>query len=94
MRPTDHPFNACSNLEPPIEHQRLEEQFLTTTECAALLRLSPRTLERMRSEGAGPRFVKAGSGLRSRVLYPLADILAWTNARRFRSTSDYVASKA
>ena len=67
------------------------EQFLTTVECAAILRLSPRTLERMRVQGGGPRYVKAGSGLRSKVLYPMADIAAWTDARTFHSTSEYVA---
>jgi len=67
------------------------DRFLTTVECAELLRLSPRTLERMRVQGAGPRYVKAGPGVRAKVLYRLSDIAAWTNARCFGSTSEYVA---
>ncbi len=67
------------------------DRFLTTVECADMLRLSPRTLERMRVQGAGPRYVKAGPGVRAKVLYRLSDIVAWTNARCFGSTSEYVA---
>ncbi len=72
-------------------HLVAAERFLTTLECAAILRLSPRTLERLRVQGAGPRYVKAGPGLRSKVLYQLADILAWTDAQRYSATSQYVA---
>ncbi|WP_083929086.1 helix-turn-helix domain-containing protein [Hyphomicrobium zavarzinii] len=64
------------------------EQLLTTCEAARYLRLSPRTLEGFRVRGSGPRFIKLGSGLRSRVLYHPADIRAWL-ARRFSSTSEY-----
>ena len=62
---------------------------LTTRECAKRLRLSPRTLERMRVEGRGPRYVKAGPGSHSRVLYCEADLAAWVDAHRFTSTSEY-----
>ena len=62
---------------------------LTTRECAERLRLSPRTLERMRVEGRGPRYVKAGRGSQSRVLYCEADLAAWVEAHRFTSTSEY-----
>ncbi|MDQ8698159.1 helix-turn-helix domain-containing protein [Hyphomicrobium sp. LHD-15] len=64
------------------------EQLLTTKEAARYLRLSSRTLEGFRVRGIGPRFIKAGSGLRSRVLYHPADIRAWLE-RRFSSTSEY-----
>ena len=66
------------------------DRFLTTVVCAAMLRLSPRTLERMRVDGVGPRYVKAGPGIRSRVLYLLTDIAARIEARRYSSMSDYV----
>ena len=58
--------------------------FLIQSEAAELLRLSPRTLERKRLDGTGPRFVKAGR----RVLYRRADIEAWTEAHTFVSTSE------
>ena len=63
--------------------------FLTTIEVAELLRLSRRTLERMRVEGTGPRYLKAGPGKRSRVLYREADVLTWLERYQFGSTSEY-----
>ena len=51
------------------------------------MRLSPRTLERKRLDGTGPRFVKAGR----RVLYRSADIEAWAEAHTFGSTSEFDA---
>lgn len=47
-------------------------EFLTTVEAAKLLRIAKSTLERMRVQGGGPRFIKAGPGKRSRVLYRIA----------------------
>jgi predicted DNA-binding transcriptional regulator AlpA len=57
---------------------------LLQREVSALLRLSERTLERMRVTGSGPRFVKAGR----RVAYRAADLDAWIAARVRQSTSD------
>jgi predicted DNA-binding transcriptional regulator AlpA len=65
--------------------------FLISTEAAELLRISKRTLERMRVDGTGPRYLKAGPGKRSRVLYRESDILAWLERRSFGSTSEYTA---
>ncbi|CAN1724886.1 DNA-binding protein [Hyphomicrobium sp. 1Nfss2.1] len=61
---------------------------LTTIEAAKVLRLSPRTLERLRVQGTGPSYMKAGRGLRARVLYAPEDLNAWI-ARRYASTSEY-----
>ena len=58
--------------------------FLTQTEAADLLRLSPRTLERYRVAGTGPKFVKAGR----RVLYRRSDLEDWALANTFSSTSE------
>lgn len=58
--------------------------FLTQSEAAEILRLSPRTLERMRLVGTGPKFVKAGR----RVLYNVDFINQWTEAQTFQSTSE------
>jgi predicted DNA-binding transcriptional regulator AlpA len=63
--------------------------FLISSEAADLLRISRRTLERMRVEGTGPRYLKVGPGKRSRVLYRQADVLAWLEAHSFGSTSEY-----
>ena len=58
--------------------------FLTNAEAAAFLRLSPRTLEKQRIIGGGPRFHKFGR----RVLYSIGDLESWANARRFEMTCD------
>ena len=59
--------------------------YLTQSEAAELLRLSTRTLERMRIEGNGPRFVKAGG---RRVIYRESDLEEWALSRTFQSTSE------
>lgn len=50
--------------------------------------LSPRTLEAMRTKGAGPIFRKLGRGKRARVIYAEADLLAWLDAATRTSTAD------
>lgn len=67
--------------------------YLSTREAARLLRCSTRTLERLRLTGAGPRFLKAGKGVRARVLYRPVDIEAWLEATVFASTSEYGAGQ-
>lgn len=64
-------------------------EYLTTTEAARFVRLSPRTLERLRVLGNGPPFLKAGRGKRARVLYRLTDLKAWLEGTAFQSTSEY-----
>jgi len=59
-------------------------EFLTTDEAGAFLRLSPRTLEKQRVLGGGPRFRKFGA----RVVYAAADLRAWADSRAFCMTSD------
>ena len=66
--------------------------FLTTIEVANLLRISRRTLERMRVEGTGPRYIKVGPGKRSRVLYRQGDVEEWLERFHFTSTSEYAKS--
>lgn len=58
--------------------------YLTQPEAAEHLRLSPRTLERMRLEGNGPRFRRFGR----RVVYATEDLRTWADARAFHSTSE------
>ena len=57
---------------------------LTTEEAARYPRLSPRTLERYRVTGEGPRFLKIGR----RVLYRQSDLDEWLKNKSRRSTSD------
>jgi hypothetical protein len=58
--------------------------FLTTGEAGAFLRLSPRTLEKQRVLGGGPRFRKFGA----RVVYAATDLRAWADSRAYGMTSD------
>lgn len=59
-------------------------RYLTNDEAAEFLRLSPRTLEKQRVIGGGPRFRKFGR----RVMYSVTDLEAWADARSFEATSD------
>lgn len=59
-------------------------EFLTTDEAASFLRLSPRTLEKQRVLGGGPRFRKFGA----RVVYAAVDLRAWADSNTFGMTSD------
>jgi len=57
---------------------------LKPNEAAAFLRLSPRTLDRLRVEGGGPRYLK----LRRSIRYRQADLRSWLDRRSFDSTSE------
>jgi predicted DNA-binding transcriptional regulator AlpA len=57
---------------------------LTQREAATLLRLSERTLERMRVTGNGPRFVKCNRSIR----YQQQDLERWIADRTVGSTSE------
>ena len=64
--------------------RRALARYLTNEEAAAYLRLSPRTLEKRRVIGGGPRFRK----FCGRVFYALHDLEAWAEARSFEMTCD------
>jgi hypothetical protein len=59
-------------------------EFLTNDEAAAFLRLSPRSLEKHRVLGGGPRYRKFGA----RVLYAVGDLRIWADGRAYGMTSD------
>ena len=73
----------------PAKAGQEPERYVMTPHAAKILNLSPRTLEPMRVEGTGPRFFKAGGGVRSRVLYKVSDLYAWLESISFTSTSQY-----
>ena len=77
------------NVEDTRNNTSAEGQYMMTQEAADYLRLSARTLERMRVDGTGPRFLKAGPGLRARVLYRLDDLKDWLESFSYGSTSEY-----
>jgi excisionase family DNA binding protein len=57
---------------------------LTQDELAELLRLSVRTVERLRVSGRGPKFLK----IRNSVRYRAVDVEAWQASQIVGSTSE------
>jgi predicted DNA-binding transcriptional regulator AlpA len=60
------------------------QSLLTQSECAELLRLSERTLERLRVSGSGPKFLR----IRHSVRYRPNDVEAWLASQIVGSTSE------
>lgn len=58
--------------------------YLTQNEAADYLRISPRTLERHRSTGTGPRFSRLGR----RVVYAVSELDAFAASRTYASTAE------
>ena len=71
-------------LRPAAAAPAQPQRYLTNDEAADYLRLSPRTLEKQRVIGGGPRFRKFGR----RVMYAVADLDVWADQRSFEATSD------
>lgn len=63
------------------------ETLLTTREAAPRVGVVAGTLANWRTQGTGPKFIKAGG----RIAYDPADIEAWKATRRVGSTSEQVA---
>ena len=57
---------------------------LTEKAAAALLSVSPRTLQCWRVQGGGPRYLKLGAAVR----YTEADLSAWIDDQQRANTSD------
>ena len=83
LRPHYVPSAAPAATQQPAQSAQ-PARYLTNDEAAAFLRLSPRTLEKQRVIGGGPRFRKFGR----RVMYAIVDLEAWADARSFEMTSD------
>ena len=62
---------------------------MTTVQAAEYLRVSPKTLEKMRLEGGGPAFYKIGRTVR----YALDDLNNYLEQNKFLSTSEYCMKK-
>jgi hypothetical protein len=68
---------AAAAVTAPAQPQR----YLTNDEAADYLRLSPRTLEKQRVIGGGPKFRKFGR----RVMYAVSDLDAWADQRSYEA---------
>ncbi len=58
--------------------------FITTAEAATMVKLSPRTLEKMRQRGVGPEYFK----ILNRTWYTREKVLAWLASTIRKSTFD------
>lgn len=62
-------------------------RLLSTEEAATVLGLKSQTLRKWRLTGAGPSYVRLGSGPAARAAYRPADLDAWLTARTFAHTA-------
>jgi predicted DNA-binding transcriptional regulator AlpA len=60
------------------------QPLLTQKQCAEMLGLSERTLERLRTMGTGPKFIRIGHSIR----YRPEDVQSWLASRIVSSTSE------
>ncbi|MFL9954223.1 hypothetical protein PQR65_12530 [Paraburkholderia nemoris] len=78
-------------------HALPDQAALTTAEAALFLRLSPKSLERMRLDGSGPLYVQAGArgsrGGNQKCLYLKADLLAWQQASQVSNAMEAAIRK-
>ncbi|WP_425272138.1 helix-turn-helix transcriptional regulator [Pseudomonas saponiphila] len=82
---TSHATCSPRGLPPlPSLRPSQPQRYLTNDEAADYLRLSPRTLEKQRVIGGGPKFRKFGR----RVMYAVSDLDAWADQRSYEATSD------
>lgn len=73
------------SLQPATSQSEDGKRLLDVREAAARLGLSKSTLDKMRCSGRGPRFIRATDRA---VRYDPADLAAFANDRRRRSTSE------
>lgn len=62
----------------------MEKPFINQIDLSRRWGISPRTLERWRWQGQGPRFIKLGN----RVVYGIEDIKCYETAQLRTSTTD------
>jgi len=69
-----------------MKNVKLPDQLvlLTALMAAEVLHVSPKTLERWRLEGFGPRWIRVGR----KPLYRLSDLIDWLDANTVNSTSE------
>jgi hypothetical protein len=68
----------------------MADLYLTEREFSERYRLAPRTVQRWRTTGDGPAFMRIGP---RRILYRLADCETWASARTYPHRSAELAAK-
>jgi excisionase family DNA binding protein len=76
------------NLTPARPVSKQLEEFLTSKQAAAYLRVSKSYVDKLRVYGGGPRFLRFGR----KILYRRSELNVWAEERCFGSTSEYTAS--
>ena len=59
-----------------MENRKVTQRFYTTKDAATYLGLAPRTLQKYRVDGSGPKFRK----VRGHSFYDVADLAAWVES--------------
>lgn len=62
----------------------MDVRMMTQAIAAEGLTLSPRSLEKMRTTGRGPKYIKVGR----RVLYDPRDVAAWLESHKVSNTAE------
>jgi predicted DNA-binding transcriptional regulator AlpA len=87
LQPTPANRGASALTAMPAQGAPFERRVLSETELAHRWGVSPKTLQRWRTEGRGPKYLK----LSKRVTYPLEAITEYERCALHISTSERVA---
>ena len=77
------------HIDPSHASNRAHRRWLRSRPAAKHLGLGESTLAKLRCYGGGPPFAKLGNT----VIYDIADLDAFAEARKVRNTSDQVTSR-
>lgn len=88
LQPPTARNRATRRSKSPKQLTLHERHVLSETELAHRWGISPKTLQRWRSEGRGPQYLK----LSKRVTYPLESITEYERGALHISTSERIAS--
>jgi excisionase family DNA binding protein len=81
-RPKQKKGVGMMEVKPGVPLARAQSPFFTPVQAADFVKLSWRTLERMRQNGEGPAYRKHGRYIR----YHIADLEAWSNTHAMTRT--------
>ena len=85
MHPHRHELLRSASLGPTADDSFVDpDPKLRPAEASRVTRLAVQTLARLRCEGRGPRFIRAGS----RIVYRLSDLEGWLAGRTAASTAE------
>lgn len=77
----------CESLANPVPSSKVT--WMSEAAVARYLSVSRRTLQHWRLQGGGPKYSKAGSGVRAAVRYTSTDVDKWLKARSRSLTAEH-----